>query len=423
MNAARVNAAAQAIAAALVPLFGDPLAARADYSREGAHIDRGQTVKIAPGQSGVDLVRASFDSEQACTLTFQGDSAGATISVLMLVGEARLTRTFAVSTSAQSVTLTARAIFVSSSVGTSVRGGQPQTAVNVSAALTPGDSNPLGNLQASWPTLARSAAIAATNSDSPYSGPGTLLGVQGSLSSLGGATALWAFVFDTGSLFVTGVNISNAGTGYTASPVVTFAAGGTGPGLVEPVVASVSMAVDAVQITAGGTGYTSAPAVTFSAPQLAGGVTATGTATIAGGAVTGVTITNAGSGYTASPSVTFTGGGFTTPATATSTLHVLLVNFASNGQGITSAPTVTFSAPVSGVTATGTATISLTQNTTVPIVPPVMLTAIGAFGTSGEIRVSAGFASGLTWVLSTTEMTCSAPAAGATARVDFEVGQ
>lgn len=44
--------------------------------------------------------------------------------------------------------------------------------------------------------------------------------------------------------------------------------------------------------------------VTFSAPQIAGGVTATGTATIVEGEVTAIVVTNSGSGYTAVPTVT-----------------------------------------------------------------------------------------------------------------------
>jgi len=68
-------------------------------------------------------------------------------------------------------------------------------------------------------------------------------------------------------------------------------------------------------VAAGGTGYTTAPTVAFSAPNIPGGVQATGTATIAGGAVTGITITNPGSGYTSAPSYTLTGGGFTAAAT------------------------------------------------------------------------------------------------------------
>jgi autotransporter-associated beta strand protein len=75
-------------------------------------------------------------------------------------------------------------------------------------------------------------------------------------------------------------------------------------------------AVGAVAITNGGAGYTSVPTVTFSPPQVAGGVTATGIATILNGQVQSVTITNHPSGYTSAPTVTFTGGGFTTIATA-----------------------------------------------------------------------------------------------------------
>ena len=65
--------------------------------------------------------------------------------------------------------------------------------------------------------------------------------------------------------------------------------------------------VASATVTAGGTGYSSAPTVTFSAPTS--GITATGTATVSGGAVTAVTITNAGNGYTSAPTITFSGGG------------------------------------------------------------------------------------------------------------------
>lgn len=70
----------------------------------------------------------------------------------------------------------------------------------------------------------------------------------------------------------------------------------------------VGESVQSVTITAGGTGYGSGT-VTFSAPQVAGGVTATGTVTSVAGVITGVVITNPGSGYTSAPTVTFGGGG------------------------------------------------------------------------------------------------------------------
>jgi hypothetical protein len=62
--------------------------------------------------------------------------------------------------------------------------------------------------------------------------------------------------------------------------------------------------------------------VTFSAPQIAGGVTATGTATIVEGAVTAVVVTNSGSGYTSAPTVTIADSdvGAETTGTATAVL-------------------------------------------------------------------------------------------------------
>jgi len=59
----------------------------------------------------------------------------------------------------------------------------------------------------------------------------------------------------------------------------------------------------------GGTGYSSAPTLVFSAPQDAGGIRATGTATVASGVITAVTMTAAGTGYTTAPTVTVTGAG------------------------------------------------------------------------------------------------------------------
>jgi len=75
--------------------------------------------------------------------------------------------------------------------------------------------------------------------------------------------------------------------------------------------------VESTTITAGGSGYSSAPTVTFTAPFS--GTTATGTATISGGAVTGITMTNVGVGYESAPTITFSGGGGS-GATATATI-------------------------------------------------------------------------------------------------------
>lgn len=74
------------------------------------------------------------------------------------------------------------------------------------------------------------------------------------------------------------------------------------------VVPAVGQGVGSVNVSAGGTGYTTAT-VTFSAPGIVGGVTATGTVTVAAGVITAVTITNPGSGYTSAPTATFAGAG------------------------------------------------------------------------------------------------------------------
>jgi hypothetical protein len=90
-----------------------------------------------------------------------------------------------------------------------------------------------------------------------------------------------------------------------------------------------STGVKSVTITVGGTGYTTAPTVTFSAGSGTNiiPVTATGTATLAGGAVTainlardltGVTYFNEGQ-YITPPTITISGGGGT-GATATATI-------------------------------------------------------------------------------------------------------
>lgn len=69
--------------------------------------------------------------------------------------------------------------------------------------------------------------------------------------------------------------------------------------------------VTGTTITAGGSGYGSPPTVTFSGPGSLGGVTATGTAVLLGGAVFSITITNPGSGYATPPTITFGSGAAT----------------------------------------------------------------------------------------------------------------
>ena len=70
-----------------------------------------------------------------------------------------------------------------------------------------------------------------------------------------------------------------------------------------------------IPVATGGTGYTSVPTVNIPAPTDAGGLQATATAVVVGGAVTAINVTFAGSGYSVVPTVTLSGGGASTPAT------------------------------------------------------------------------------------------------------------
>jgi hypothetical protein len=74
------------------------------------------------------------------------------------------------------------------------------------------------------------------------------------------------------------------------------------------------------------------PNVAFGAPP-GGGKIATGTTTIANGAVTGVTIINGGSGYTSAPGVAFDPSPTGTQATGTATLNGQSVSGVTNLSG------------------------------------------------------------------------------------------
>jgi len=168
-----------------------------------------------------------------------------------------------------------------------------------------------------------------------------------------------AVAVQSGSISTITINL--AGSGYTTAPAVAFSAPQDAGGIQATGTATLSGGgVTAVPISSGGSGYTTAN-VTFSAPQVAGGVTATGTVTVAGGAVTGITITNAGSGYTTAPTVSITGNGTGAAAGSVtiSASSVAGITITNAGSGYTTAPTVTIAAPASGTTATATATIAV----------------------------------------------------------------
>ena len=160
----------------------------------------------------------------------------------------------------------------------------------------------------------------------------------------------------------TSVTMTNNGSGYTydAFPTVTFAAPDITGGVTATGTAVLSGgAVTAVNVSATGSGYTNAT-VSFSLPQVAGGVRATGEVVISGGGVASITILNAGSGYTQSPTVTITGNG-TGAVVGTVTIatsSITSVTITNPGSGYSVAPAVTFSDPATGTTATGTVNIT-----------------------------------------------------------------
>lgn len=95
-----------------------------------------------------------------------------------------------------------------------------------------------------------------------------------------------------------GALITNAGTGYTSAPVVTASSGSS----VWRAIVGGAISTT-VTVTNAGTGYTYPPLVLFAAPP-AGGIQATGYATLTTGTVSSITVTDQGAGYSAAPTIT-----------------------------------------------------------------------------------------------------------------------
>ena len=151
----------------------------------------------------------------------------------------------------------------------------------------------------------------------------------------------------TGALV--GALVTNAGSGYTSAPTVTASAGSS---IWRAIVGGAVSTT--ITVTNGGTNYTYPPQVQFAAPP-AGGVQATGYATLTGSAVSSVTVTNQGAGYASAPTVVFVNDpregvngvtqGYNAAAVATLTgagtvTAVLCLDHGQGGQ--TSLPTLSF---------------------------------------------------------------------------------
>lgn len=192
---------------------------------------------------------------------------------------------------------------------------------------------------------------------------------------------------------VVGALLTNHGSAYTSAPTVTASAGGSIWRAVLGGLVSTS-----VTVSNGGTNYTYPPSVLFSAPP-AGGIPATGVATLSGGAVSAVTVTNQGGGYTSPPTITFVNDpregvngvaqGYNAAAVATLTgsgtiAGVICVDPGSGG--LTSVPTLAFSGG-GGASAAATAIMcwsitAFTPTAGTGFTGPSLLSGLDAFPTT-----------------------------------------
>ena len=157
----------------------------------------------------------------------------------------------------------------------------------------------------------------------------------------------------SGSVLSVTVDSTGGNTGYKPghNTVVGFSAPQIAGGVTAtgtPVFAGASLLNATVTVSSAGNNYTAAPAITISAPDIEGGTQATATCTIDGnGSIDTVTIVNGGSGYFAPVTVTVTrdaadttgAGGAIAIQVPTSAL--LGINITNPGSGYTSAPTIT----------------------------------------------------------------------------------
>jgi len=183
-------------------------------------------------------------------------------------------------------------------------------------------------------------------------------------------TVVGAVITAGGTGYTNGIYPPSAQLGTAAAPSVTFAAGGGSALARGTLVVGGAIPTGAGNFTiTGGSNYTFPPIVQISPPP-AGGVPATATATISGGAVTAITITNQGAGYTAAPTITLvtnpldtTGAGAAVVTSATFALdnsgRVTAITILNNGAGMTSVPAISFS-PASTTAATAIMCFTIT---------------------------------------------------------------
>jgi hypothetical protein len=180
---------------------------------------------------------------------------------------------------------------------------------------------------------------------------------------------------------VVGAVVTNGGTANTAKNGFWAAGSSSTPGVVATTTGTATfnaivggvVTTTAPTIVTGGQNYVLPPLVTFSNPP-AGGLVATGYATLTSGAVSSITITNQGAGYASAPTITLTAvaGDNGTGATATTVLDtttntgkLVALTMANWGSAYTAVPTITIAGLAGSPAATAIMCFAVTTATTV----------------------------------------------------------
>ena len=180
---------------------------------------------------------------------------------------------------------------------------------------------------------------------------------------------------------VVGGIVTNGGTANTAKNGFWAAGSSSSTGVIATTTGTATfnaivggvVTTTAPTIVTAGSGYLLPPLVTFSNPP-AGGLVATGYATLSSGTVSSITITNQGAGYASAPTITLTpvNGDPGTGATATTVLDtttntgkLVAVTMANWGSAYTAVPTITVTGLSGSPAVTAIMCFAVTTATTV----------------------------------------------------------
>jgi hypothetical protein len=168
---------------------------------------------------------------------------------------------------------------------------------------------------------------------------------------------------------ITGLTVvGSGGFGYSGPPAVTIAPPHANSNVTATATATVAGGlVTAVTPGAAGSGYISTPMVSLSAPTPPG-VTATATAALANGGVSAITLVQPGFNYSVAPGVALAAPPDSVNGAATATVldgSLTSIAVTTAGSYYAAVPAVTVAAPPAGITATATATYTATNTFTI----------------------------------------------------------